>query len=79
MGQTILEKIARIVAPCIVGETGRHLFLSDGNEHTPPLRPLLLRMVEDNNECYFRYVCYLSLVHLLLYKKFVFLKVSLCL
>jgi hypothetical protein len=47
IGKTILEKIARIVAPCIVGKTGRHLFLTDGTERTPSL---LLRMVEDSDE-----------------------------
>jgi hypothetical protein len=47
IGKTILEKIARIVAPCIVGKTGRHLFPSNGTEHRPSL---LLRMVEDSDK-----------------------------
>jgi hypothetical protein len=76
IGKTILEKIARIVALCIVGKIGRHLFLTDDTERT---HSLLLRMVEDSEECYLRYVCYLSHFHLLLYKKFVCLKGSLCL
>ncbi|CAJ2653739.1 unnamed protein product [Trifolium pratense] len=49
-GRTMLEKIASIVAPCIVGKTGRHLFLTDGTQRKDPL---LLRMVEDSDEGYF--------------------------
>ncbi|XP_045830996.1 lipid droplet phospholipase 1-like [Trifolium pratense] len=49
-GRTMLEKIASIVAPCIVGKTGRHLFLTDGTQRKDPL---LLRMVKDSDEGYF--------------------------
>ena len=39
-----LERASPTIAPAIIGRTGLHLFLADG----PP--PLLVQMVEDNEE-----------------------------
>ncbi|CAO2820967.1 unnamed protein product [Amaranthus hypochondriacus] len=46
-GVTAIEKVASYVIHWIFRRTGRHLFLTDGDEGKPPL---LKRMVEDNSE-----------------------------
>ncbi|XP_010693741.2 putative lipase YDL109C [Beta vulgaris subsp. vulgaris] len=47
-GLTAIEKVAGRVIHWIFRRTGRHLFLTDGNDEGKP--PLLKRMVEDNSE-----------------------------
>ncbi|KAJ1395008.1 hypothetical protein SESBI_33729 [Sesbania bispinosa] len=49
-GVTAFEKVASCVIHWIFRRTGRHLFLTDDDEGKPPL---LKRMVEDCDECYF--------------------------
>ncbi|KAF3341514.1 lipase [Carex littledalei] len=44
LGLEMLEKLAAPLAPLLVGQTGRQLFLTDGK---PSKRPLLLRMASD--------------------------------
>ncbi|TYH24287.1 hypothetical protein ES288_A03G080000v1 [Gossypium darwinii] len=53
-GVTAFEKAASYVIHWIFRRTGRHLFLTDDDEEKPPLQPpLLKRMLEDYEECYF--------------------------
>lgn len=52
-GVTAFEKAAGLVIHWIFRRTGRHLFLTDGDEGKPPL---LKRLVEDSGECQFMYV-----------------------
>ncbi|XP_021752145.1 putative lipase YOR059C isoform X1 [Chenopodium quinoa] len=47
-GVTAIEKVAGLVIHWIFRKTGRHLFLTDGDDEGKP--PLLKRMVEDNSE-----------------------------
>ena len=56
---TAIEKVASYVIHWIFRRTGRHLFLTDGDEGKPPL---LKRMVEDNSEYCFMYVLLLLLI-----------------
>ncbi|KAM7499502.1 hypothetical protein LguiA_023916 [Lonicera macranthoides] len=49
-GVTAFEKAAGLVIHWIFRRTGRHLFLTDGDEGKPPL---LKRLVEDSGECQF--------------------------
>ncbi|XP_010555602.1 PREDICTED: putative lipase YDL109C [Tarenaya hassleriana] len=49
-GVTSIEKVAGLVIHWIFKRTGRHLFLKDEEEGKPPL---LRRMVEDSDDCYF--------------------------
>eukprot|EP01018_Ginkgo_biloba_P039913 Gb_21642 [translate_table: standard] len=49
-GLHLLEKVASFSAHWFVGRTGRHLFLTDGDDGKPPL---LLRMVTDCGDLYF--------------------------
>lgn len=53
-GVTALEKVAAGVSQWIFKRTGRHLFLTDDDDDGKP--PLLKRMVEDHDDCYFMYV-----------------------
>lgn len=55
-GVTAFEKLASCVIHLIFRRTGRHLFLTDDDEGKPPL---LKRMVEDYDDCYFMYVYFL--------------------
>ncbi|KAL1819971.1 hypothetical protein ACET3Z_014840 [Daucus carota] len=50
-GVTALEKVAAGVSHLIFKRTGRHLFLTDDDNDGKP--PLLKRMVEDHEDCYF--------------------------
>lgn len=43
-GVSVLEKLAPPLAPILFGQTGRQLFLTDGDLNKPPL---LLRMASD--------------------------------
>jgi hypothetical protein len=52
-GVTAFEKLASVIIHWIFRRTGRHLFLTDEDEGKPPL---LKRMVEDYDGCYFMYV-----------------------
>lgn len=52
------EKLASCVIHLIFRRTGRHLFLTDADEGKPPL---LKRMIEDYEDCYFMYVLVLFL------------------
>ncbi|KAH9563219.1 hypothetical protein CY35_05G113700 [Sphagnum magellanicum] len=47
LGVPVLEKIAAPIAPFVVGQTGKQLFLTDGKPSDPPL---LLRMASDCQE-----------------------------
>ena len=47
------EKLASAVIHLIFRRTGRHLFLNDDDDGKPPL---LKRMIEDCDGCYFMYV-----------------------
>ncbi|XP_078169829.1 hydrolase-like protein family [Carex rostrata] len=47
LGLEMLEKLAPPLAPLLVGQTGRQLFLTDGK---PSKRPLLLRMASDSED-----------------------------
>ncbi len=58
LGVPVLEKIAAPIAPFVVGQTGKQLFLTDGIPSDPPL---LLRMASDCQEGPFMYVCSLLL------------------
>lgn len=49
-GVTAFEKAASCVIHWIFRRTGRHLFLTDADEGKPPL---LKRMMEDHDDCYF--------------------------
>lgn len=49
-GVTAFEKLASVIIHWIFRRTGRHLFLTDEDEGKPPL---LKRMVEDYDGCYF--------------------------
>lgn len=49
-GVPVLERLASCVIHLIFRRTGRHLFLTDDEEGKPPL---LKRMIEDLEECYF--------------------------
>ncbi|XP_074372683.1 lipid droplet phospholipase 1-like [Apium graveolens] len=49
-GVTALEKVAAGVSHWIFKRTGRHLFLTDDEDGKPPL---LKRMVDDHEDCYF--------------------------
>ncbi|XP_059666907.1 lipid droplet phospholipase 1-like [Cornus florida] len=49
-GITAIEKFAGVIIHWIFRRTGQHLFLTDDDEGKPPL---LKRMVEDYDECYF--------------------------
>ncbi|XP_047327444.1 lipid droplet phospholipase 1-like [Impatiens glandulifera] len=49
-GLTAIEKVAGHVVHWIFGRSGRHLFLTDGEDGKPPL---FRRMVEDNGEYFF--------------------------
>ncbi|KAI5394681.1 hypothetical protein KIW84_061349 [Lathyrus oleraceus] len=49
-GVTAFEKLASGIIHWIFRRTGRHLFLTDDDEGKPPL---LKRLVEDYDECYF--------------------------
>ncbi|XP_015877693.1 lipid droplet phospholipase 1 [Ziziphus jujuba] len=49
-GLPALERAASCVIHLIFRRTGRHLFLTDGEEGKPPL---LKRMIEDQDDCYF--------------------------
>jgi hypothetical protein len=62
LGVPVLEKIAAPIAPFVVGQTGKQLFLTDGKPSDPPL---LLRMASDCQEGPFMYVCSLFLGPLL--------------
>ncbi len=62
LGVPVLEKIAAPIAPFVVGQTGKQLFLTDGKPSDPPL---LLRMASDCQEGPFMYVCSLLLRPLL--------------
>jgi hypothetical protein len=62
LGVPVLEKIAAPIAPFVVGQTGKQLFLTDGKPSDPPL---LLRMASDCQEGHFMYVCSLLLGPLL--------------
>ncbi|TVU12543.1 hypothetical protein EJB05_46194 [Eragrostis curvula] len=46
-GLSVLEKLAAPLAPLIVGRTGAHLFLTDGEPSKPPL---LLQMASDRED-----------------------------
>jgi hypothetical protein len=52
-GVTAFEKLASVIIHWIFRRTGRHLFLTDEDKGKPPL---LKRMVEDYDGCYFMYV-----------------------
>jgi predicted esterase YcpF (UPF0227 family) len=52
LGVPVLEKIAAPIAPFVVGQTGKQLFLTDGKPSDPPL---LLRMASDCQEGHFIY------------------------
>ena len=58
-GVPILEKLAAPMAPLFVGQTGSHLFLTDGKPNKPPL---LLRMASDCEDGKFMYVTNLSVL-----------------
>lgn len=75
-GVTAFEKVASCVIHLIFRRTGRHLFLTDDDEGKPPL---LKRMIEDYDECYFMYVCCLPHISFLFYRRFVSFKGSSCL
>ena len=57
-GVTAFEKAANFVIHLIFRRTGRHFFLNGNDEGRPPL---LRRIVEDEDENYFTYACYLYL------------------
>jgi Putative serine esterase (DUF676) len=52
-GLSLLEKMAVGTAHFIIGQTGRHLFLTDGDDGNPPL---LIRMTEDQDDLKFMFV-----------------------
>lgn len=54
LGLPLLEEIAVPIAPFVVGQTGKQLFLTDGK---PNDQPLLLQMASDCPEGPFMYVC----------------------
>lgn len=56
-GVPAFESLAGRVIHLIFRRTGRHLFLNDDDGGKPPL---LKRMVEDNDECCFLYVPFIS-------------------
>jgi hypothetical protein len=53
LGLPLLEEIAVPIAPFVVGQTGKQLFLTDGK---PNDQPLLLQMASDCPEGPFMYV-----------------------
>ena len=57
-GVPAFEKVASCVIHLIFRRTGRHLFLTDADEGNPPL---LKRMLEDHDNCYFMYVVFFFL------------------
>ncbi|KAG0603047.1 hypothetical protein M758_10G061800 [Ceratodon purpureus] len=67
-GRAVLEWAAPLVSPLIIGPTGKHLFLADGNKNR---QPLLERMVKDCEEgkflsalrCFKRRVAYANVCH----------------